>query len=108
MKKLSMMLVMTLSVTAFSASASQVTWTTGAGFISSNVFTTSAEGCGTTTACKMADQIAADAQNYFATGKMSELLAYKVSELKETAGDISNDEAVEILADFAHRTLELY
>jgi hypothetical protein len=39
---------------------------------------------------------------------MSELLAFKVSELKETPGDISDDEAVEILADFAHRTLELY
>ncbi|MEA9355879.1 hypothetical protein SHI21_06695 [Bacteriovorax sp. PP10] len=58
--------------------------------------------------CKRSEQIVLDAQDYYASGKMSEFLATSVKELKETAGDISDDEAVDILVDFAHRTLELY
>jgi hypothetical protein len=112
MKKLSIMLAMALSITSFSANALQVTgaiWLTGSmGMTTMGVLTTSGKECGTIMVCKLADQIAVDADVYFATGKMTELLAYKVSELKESAGDMSDLEAVEILADFAHRTLELY
>ena len=39
---------------------------------------------------------------------MSELLAFKVAELKESAGDMSDEEAVSILAEFAEHTLELF
>lgn len=112
MKKLSVMLAMALSITSFSANALQVTgalWLTGSGFMTTaGVLTTSGKECGTIMVCKLADQIAEDAQVYFASGKMSELLAYKVAELKETAGDISDEEAVGILAEFAEHTLELY
>lgn len=112
MKKLSVMLAMALSITSFSANALQVTgaiWLTGSlGMTTMGGLTTSGKECGTIMVCKLADQIAADAQEYFATGVMSELLMVKVAELKETAGDISDEEAVEILADFADRTLNLY
>lgn len=110
MKKLSVMVAMALTVTSFSANAIQVTISPiGTGIMSSaGLLTTSGEECGTVTVCKLADQIVIDAQEYFASGIMSELLIVKVAELKETAGDISDEEAVGILAEFADRTLHLY
>lgn len=61
-----------------------------------------------TVACKSSAQILVDAENYFSGQKMSEYLAYEVKELKLSAGDISDEDAVSILVDFAHRTTELY
>lgn len=111
MKKLSIMLAMVLSVTSFSANALQVTgaiWLTGSvGMSTVGGMTTSGKEC-EIVVCKLADQIVLDADVYFATGKMTELLASQVAELKQSAGEMSDQEAVEILADFAHRTLELY
>ena len=106
------MFAMALAITSFSANALQLTgavWVTGSGFMSTaGVLTTSGKECGTIMVCKLADQIAEDAEIYFASGVMTELLAFKVAEIKDSAGDMSDLEAVEILADFANRTLELY
>lgn len=112
MKKLTVMCALMATTISFQANALEalaVTWVSGSGFITTaGVLTTSGKECGTIMVCKRSEQIVLDAQDYYASGKMSEFLATAVSELKETAGDISDDEAVDVLVDFAHRTLELY
>lgn len=108
MKKLAVALAITASTISFQASALQVSGATS----DSTALTvlssmTSSSGC-ETLACKSSVQIIEDAQEYYSTGKMSEYLAAEVRELKAGAGNISDDEAVDILVDFAHRSLELY
>lgn len=95
MKKLAIVLALTTSAISFQASAFGIN------------HTSKASEC-KTVACKSSAQIIADADNYFAGQKMSDYLAYEVKELKLSAGDMSDEEAVSILLDFAHRTTELY
>ena len=88
MKKLAIALALTASTLSFQANA--------------------LEAPCTTLGCKLSVQIIHDSEEYNVTGRMSEYLAAEVKELKLSAGEVSDEEAVGILVDFAHRTLELY
>lgn len=111
MKKFAIILALTTSAISFQASALEATAalyvTASLGGTTMGGMTSSGKEC-QIMVCKSSVQIIADAQDYYATGKMSEYLASEVKELKAGAGDISDDEAVDVLVDFAHRTLELY
>lgn len=111
MKKLAIILALTTSTISFQANAFEALAAT---YISASLgastiggMTSSGKEC-QIMVCKSSVQIIADAQDYYSTGKMSEYLASEVKELKLGAGNISDDEAVDVLVDFAHRTLELY
>lgn len=111
MKKLAVLLALTTSTISFQASALEALATTyvsgSLGITTMGGMTSSGKEC-QVVVCKRSEQIILDAQDYYVSGKMSELLATEVKELKAGAGNISDDEAVDILVDFAHRTLELY
>jgi len=100
MKKLAIMCALVTTTISFQASA----------FAGSNISESKdvSSSCGKTVSCKHSEQIIADAKNFNLSGSMSEFLATEVQELKESAGDMSDEEAVSILVDFAHRTTELY
>lgn len=111
MKKLAIALALTASTISFQANALEVLAGTyisvSLGGTTVGGLTSSGKEC-TVVLCKRSEQIVLDAQDYYATGKLSEFLATEVKELKQSAGEMSDDEAVDILVDFAHRTLELY
>lgn len=111
MKKLAIILALTTSAFSFQANALEAIAAT---YISASLgastiggMTSSGKEC-QVVACKSSVQIIEDAQVYYTTGKMTEYLAAEVRELKAGAGNISDDEAVDVLVDFAHRTLDLY
>jgi hypothetical protein len=111
MRKIAMVFAVATSIMSFQVSALEVLT---AGFISdaltrATVSTrdTSVNEC-VSMACKASIQIVEDSQLYYSTGKMTEFLVSEVKELKIGAGNISDDEAVDVLVDFAHRTLELF
>lgn len=111
MKKLAIALALTASTLSFQANALEALAVT---YISASLGATTMGGMTSSgkecqiIVCKSSVQIIADSQEYYSTGKLTEFLAAEVTELKQSAGEISNDEAVDILVDFAHRTLELY
>lgn len=111
MKKIAMILAMVTTTISFQANALEALAATYiSGSLAASTFggmTSSGKEC-QIMVCKSSIQIIEDAQAYYSTGKMTEFLAAEVRELKEGAGDISDDEAVDVLVDFAHRTLELY
>lgn len=111
MKKIAMVFAAATSIMSFQASALEVLT---AGFISDAITrvivstrNTSGKEC-VSTACKDSIQIVEDSQLYYSTGKMTEFLASEVKELKVGAGNISDDEAVDVLVDFANRSIVLY
>lgn len=111
MKKIAIILAMATTTISFQANALEAIAAT---YISASLgastvggMTSSGKEC-QVVVCKRSEQIVLDAQDYYATGKMSEFLATEVQELKIGAGNISDDEAVDILVDFAQRTLILY
>lgn len=100
MKKLAIMFALVATTISFQANA----------FGTSNVSKTNknTSSCGKTVSCKHADLILSDYAKFNVSGTMSEFLAAEVQDLKMSAGDMSDEEALSILVDFAHRTQDLY